>query len=161
MAGILDERSPAIVVADGGQHPRFAGGGNTLDGFLWILADRFLTQDVFPSLGRCPVDFQVHVVGCSHADGLNLGIGNHRTPVGGVALEAKALLGGLCTRFYCVGADNEPGENPTLMKTVRNGAIRAAMYFTHPAHANHTDTDGTCHGDTSNVVNNSCYSGCQ
>src|SRR5579884_1407803 len=152
LSGILDERGPAIVVTYRSHHSRFAYGGSTLNGFLGILADWFLTQDVFPSLGRCPVDLQVQPVGRSYADRLHLGIGDHRTPVSGVALEAKALLGGLRTRFYSVGADKESRDNAALMKPVRNGTIRAAMHFAHPAHANHADTDGTCHGDTSNLV---------
>ena len=145
LLGILDERRPAIVVADESQHPSLAGGGGTLDGFLRIPADRFFTQDVFSSLSRRPVDFQVHAIGRSHADGLNGGIGDHRAPVGRGALEAKALLGGLGTCFHLVGADNQLGGNPALMKTIWNGAIRAAVHFTHPAHANHPDTDCTCH----------------
>ena len=109
LPGILDERCPAIVVADEGQHPGLAGGGGTLDGFLRIPADRFFTQDVFSSLSRRPVDFHVHAIGRSHADGLNGGIGDHRAPVGRGAHEAKTLLGGLGTCFHLVGADNEPG----------------------------------------------------
>src|SRR5438105_6451060 len=50
LSGILDERCPAIVVADEGQYPSLASSGGTLDSFLRILADRFLTQDVFASL---------------------------------------------------------------------------------------------------------------
>ena len=161
LPGILDERRPAIVVADEGQHHSLAGGGCTLDGFLRILADRFLTQGVFPGPGRRPVDFQVHAVGRSHVDDLNCGISDHLTPVGCVALEAKTLLGSLSAGLHRVGADNEPGENPALMKTIWNGAIRAAVHFAHPPHANHTDTDCACHCDTSNVVKNHCYSGCQ
>src|SRR5436305_3642400 len=154
LACILDERSPAIVVADGGYHPGFTGGSSTPDGFLWIFANWFLAEDVFASLRCCPVDFQMHPIWGSHANGFDLGVGNDGTPVGGIALEAKALLGGSRTCFYGIGADNEPRLNATFIKTVWNGAIRATMHFAHPTHANHPDTDSTCHDDTSNVVHN-------
>src|SRR5437588_631359 len=43
LPGILDERSPAIVVANESQHSGRVGGSGTLDGFLRIPANRFLT----------------------------------------------------------------------------------------------------------------------
>src|ERR1700736_1958495 len=59
LAGILDDRRPAIVVADEGEYPGLVGGGGALDGFLWVLANRFLTQDGFSGPGDLADDFQV------------------------------------------------------------------------------------------------------
>src|SRR5258707_682174 len=158
LPGILDKRCPAIVIADKGEYPSLASGGCALDGFLRVLANRFLTQDVFSSLSCRPVDFQVHSIRRSHTDDFNLWIGDHLTPVSGVTFEAKALLGSLRTRLHRVSTDNEPGENPALMKSIRNGPVRAAVNFAHPTHANHSDTDSTCHSDTFHVVKSQGYS---
>ena len=80
------------------------------------------------------------------------------TTYASVEQEAKALLGSLRTRLHRVSTDNEPGENPALMKSIRNGPVRAAVNFAHPTHANHSDTDSTCHSDTFHVVKSQGYS---
>src|SRR5215469_3514610 len=149
LPGVLDEWRPAIVVADKRQHPSLASSSGTLDGFLGIPSDWFLTQDVFPRLGRGPVNLQVHPIGRSHVDDLNCRVGDHLMPIGRGALKTKTLLGCLYARLHCIGAGNQSWDNPAFMKTVWYGAIRAAMYLAHPAHANHPDTDGTCHGHPS------------
>jgi hypothetical protein len=48
--------------------------------------------------------------------------------------------------IHRVGADDQSGLNPAAVKTIRNGTIGPTMHFAHPAHADHTDANGTCHG---------------
>src|SRR6266487_859580 len=162
LSRILNDRRPAIVVADEGEYSSLVGDGGTLYSFLRVLSNRFLTQDGFPGPGCFADDFQVHTVGGSYVDDLNLPVGDDRVPVGCVALEAKALLGSLRASFYLVGTDDEPGKQSTLKKSIWNGSIGATVNFAHPTHPDHTNTNCTCHDSfLPPILISNDHSGCQ
>src|SRR5579875_1849229 len=152
LAGILHEWCPAIVIANAGQQTSLTRRCDALNSFLRVLADRFPAEKVLTDLGHRAVNLQMHAVGRGHYDGLNGGVGDYITPIGRVAFKTETLLSRLGACLHLVGADDEPGIQATLVKTVWNGAIRAAVRLTHPAHTNHTNTDCACHCETSHIV---------
>ncbi len=145
MQGILDNRCPAIVVADEGEYSCLLRGLKALDGFLRVFANWLLAQDRFPGPGSFANDFQVHAVGSRYVNHLNLWIGDDLMPVGCVAFVAETFLRALSACFHLVGAHHEPGSYSALIETVWNSAIGAAVNFAHPTHADHADTNCTCH----------------
>src|SRR5206468_9521676 len=51
----------------------------------------------------------------------------------------------VCTRFYLIGADNQPRDDPTVRESVTDLTIGTTMNGSHPTHANDTDTYAPCH----------------
>jgi hypothetical protein len=145
VAGMLDDRRPAVVVADERDETGAPGERRRLEGLGRRATDRLLAQDVLAGGERRPDHGQMGVVRRRDADGLDRRIGDHVRPVGRGPLEPEPLPGGLGPARVVVRAGDEPGVDPAVVEAVADEPVRAAVGLAHPAHAHHPDPDRPSH----------------
>jgi hypothetical protein len=88
----------------------------------------------------------VEAVRRSNIDHLNRGIIYYLTPIGGNLLKTEPPLRIARAGFYIIAANHQTRHNFAILKAFQNLAIRPAVGFTHPAHANYTNTNLSRHG---------------
>ena len=143
---VLDDRRPAVVVADERDSPvGRAGERGGLQRLLRGAADRLLAEHVLAALEGRPDHVEVRVVRGRDADGLDRRVVDDIVPVRGRSLEAEPGLRGRGTSAVRVGAGDEPGGDPALREPVADEAVRAAVGLAHPAHPDHADAHDPTH----------------
>ncbi len=73
------------------------------------------------------------------------GIFNDSSPICRLLLKTKSAPSSAGSGFDVIGTNNELGMKRTLRKTLDDLAVRSAVHFTHPTHANDPDSYDTWH----------------
>ena len=141
LLGVLDERRPAIVVADPGDHarpPRRELGG---DGLGRCSADRLLAEHVL-AVGRRRFDhLDVEHVRSRHEHDVDVVVFDHAAPERDRRFEPERSHGLLAPVLDGVADDHQLGLVVAVGEVARSPAATTAVRLTHPSEADHTDPD--------------------
>src|SRR5467141_2943347 len=147
LARVLDERRPAVVVADERDGSGLPRGRVALEGLLRLASHRLLAEDVLSRLERGAVDLEVHAVWSGDVHHLHFGIGDHLPPIGGGPLEPEALLRGSGALFHRVAADHQLRHEAAPGEPIRDGSVGPAVDLAHPSHADDADAECLSHSN--------------
>jgi hypothetical protein len=141
VAGVLNDRRPAVVVAGKTHHPRPLHRIGSGDRLLGKASHRLFTRDVL-ARRRCRVhEFQVHTVGRGDIHHIYIGVVDHLAPVGDVLPEAEPFLRGFCPLLIGVGAHHQDRIDPLFDKPVGYHPVRPGVDVSHPPHSDNPDSN--------------------
>src|SRR5262249_42902979 len=116
LAGILDDRRPAIVIANQRQYARLSCRHITLNGIFGEAAHGLFTENVLLLSRRRADHLKVHAVWRGDVHCLNVWMANYLVPVCREPRKAEALLGLTSTRLDRIRADHQTGLNSTIVE---------------------------------------------